>query len=238
MKYFAWLIFICLNCASATAQTSDPTASALKEKLSKNYGQLLGTIQQVNPTSAKGLFEVVTQDQILYVDESGQYLFDGNLVDLKARRNLTEERKRLVFAIDFSKLPLDLAVVKVKGNGKRKLAYFTDPNCGYCKKLEQELKKVNDVTLYLFLYPIFNGSAEKVEAIWCSKDRVKAWDDLMLNGIQPTMAKCNTPLAKVKELGARFHINGTPALIFSDGALVPGYLPAADLEKALNAAIQ
>jgi thiol:disulfide interchange protein DsbC len=237
MKHLFWLFFLCASCAQAADKPLDPASVALKEKLINNYGQLLGPIQQVNPTPAKGLFEVVTQEQILYVDETAQYLFDGNLVDLKARRNLTEERKRQVFAIDFSKLPLDLAVVKVKGNGKRKLAYFTDPNCGYCKKLEQELKKVNDVTLYLFLYPIFNGSAEKVEAVWCSKDRAKAWDDLMLNGVQPTAAKCNNVIAKVKELGARFHINGTPALIFSDGALVPGYMPAADLENALNAAI-
>ncbi|MFM2397536.1 MAG: hypothetical protein RLZZ144_786 [Pseudomonadota bacterium] len=237
MKHLFWLFFVSLSCAQAADKSADPASVALKEKLSKNHGQLLGPIQQVNPSAANGLFEVVTQDQILYVDGSGQFLFDGNLVDLKSRRNLTEERKRQVFAIDFNKLPLELAVVKVKGNGKRKLAYFTDPNCGYCKKLEQELKKVNDVTLYLFLYPIFVGSADKVESVWCSKDRANAWDDLMLNGIQPIAAKCNNAIAKVTKLGARFHINGTPALIFSDGALVPGYMPAADLENALNAAI-
>ena len=234
MKYFAWLLLFSLGCAQAAS--TEPNTGALKEKLTKNYGALLGTIQQLTPTPAKGLFEVVTQEQIFYVDETGQYLFDGNLVDLKARRNLTDERKKKVFAIDFNKLPLELALVKIKGNGKRKLAYFTDPNCGYCKKLEQELKKVNDVTLYLFLYPIFNGSADKVEAIWCSRDRVKAWDDLMLNGIQPGAGKCDNNIAKVKELGARLRINGTPALIFNDGTLVPGYMPAADLENAMNSA--
>jgi len=230
------VVIFFLSCAQAADKTADPNTGLLKEKLTKNYGSLLGVIQQLNTTPAKGMFEVVTQEQIFYVDESGQYLIDGNLVDLKARRNLTEERKRQVFAIDFNKLPLDLALVKIKGNGKRKLAYFTDPNCGYCKKLEQELRKVNDVTLYLFLYPIFNGSSDKVEAVWCSKDRTKAWDDLMLNGIQPSTAKCSNNIAKVKELGARLRINGTPALIFNDGTLVPGYLPATDLETALNSA--
>ena len=221
---------------SAQAADNSPTATtnALKEKLSTAYGKMLGPIQQVNPSPIAGIYEVITNEQILYVDGGAQFLFDGNLIDLKGRRNLTEDRSKQVFKIDFDKLPFELAVVKVKGNGKRKLAYFTDPNCGYCKKLEQELKQLNDVTLYLFLYPIFNGSAEKVESVWCSKDRVKAWDDLMLNGIQANSGKCANPIAKVKELGARLKINGTPALIFSDGSKVAGYLPAAELESALN----
>lgn len=234
MKYFAWLLVFFLNYTYAAEKPIDPNLSLLKDKLTKNYGSLLGVIQQLNPTHAKGLFEVVTQDQIFYVDETGQYLFEGNLIDLKLRRNLTEERKKQVFSIDFNKLPMDLALVVTKGNGKRKLAYFSDPNCGYCKKLEQELKKISDVTIYIFLYPIFNGSADKVEAVWCSKDPANAWNDLMINGIQPSANKCNNTIAKVKELGARLRINGTPALIFSDGTMVPGYMPAADLENALN----
>jgi thiol:disulfide interchange protein DsbC len=127
-----------------------------------------------------------------------------------------------------------LAVKKVKGNGNRKMAYFTDPNCGYCKKLEHELQSVDNVTLYLFLYPLFEGSAEKVQAIWCSDDKVKAWDDLMLNGVQPAPGKCEAPSNKVLALGKKLRVNGTPALIFSNGVLNPGYMPAAELEKALD----
>ena len=188
----------------------------------------------MNKSPIPGLYEVVTGDHIFYTDESAQYLIDGSMFDLKARRNLTEARSRALFAVDFNKLPLNLAIKKVKGNGTRKMAYFTDPNCGYCKKLEQELKNVDDVTLYLFLYPIFPGSEEKVQAVWCSKDRVKAWNDLMLNGIQPAAAKCDTPTAQVKQLGAKLKVNGTPALIFADGVINPGYMPAAQLEQALN----
>ena len=157
------------------------------------------------------------------------------MIDVKSRRNITEERSRLLFAIEFDKLPLDLAVKKVKGNGKRKMAQFTDPNCGYCKRLERELSKVDNVTIYSFLYPIFQGSGEIVRNVHCAKDPVKAWDDLMLNGIAPASASCKTPIDKVLALGKKLRVTGTPNLIFGDGTQVPGYLPAEELEKHLDA---
>ena len=228
------LLLALLTISIAHAAENDKTAAALKETFKTNYEQLIGPVSQVNKSPIPGLYEVVTGDHIFYTDAKGHYLIDGSLFDLKARRNLTEARSRQLFAVDFSKLPLELAVKKVKGNGSRKMAYFTDPNCGYCKKLEQELKNVDNVTLYLFLYPIFEGSAEKVQAIWCSEDKVKAWDELMLNGVQPAPGKCDAPIAQIRQLGAKFKVNGTPALIFADGVINPGYLPAAQLEQALN----
>ncbi len=232
---FRTLLLLLLSVSLAHAAESDHAAT-IKDTLQKNYGQLIGPVDQVNKSPIPGLYEVVTGDHIYYTDESVQYLIDGSLFDLKARSNLTEARSRTLFAVDFDKLPLELAVKKVKGKGTRKMAYFTDPNCGYCKKLEQELKNIDDVTLYIFLYPIFQGSEEKAQAVWCSKDRVKAWSDLMLDGIQPAAGKCNTPTAQVKQLGAKLKVNGTPALIFTDGVLVPGFLPAAQLEQALKTA--
>lgn len=230
---FRTLLSLLLSVSLAHAAETDKSA-AIKDSLQKNYQQLLGPVDQVNKSPISGLYEVVTGDHIFYTDESAQYLIDGSLFDLKARRNLTEARSKQLFAIEFDKLPLNLAVKKVKGKGTRKMAYFTDPNCGYCKKLEQELKAIDDVTLYLFLYPIFPGSEEKVQAVWCSKDRVKAWNDLMLNGVQPAAGTCDTPIAQVRQLGAKLKVNGTPALIFADGIINPGYLPAAQLEQALN----
>ena len=207
--------------------------SAVKDILQKNYPQL-GKIEKVNKASFLGLYEVVTQDQLFYTDEKAQYLINGSIIDLKTMRNLTEERSRQLFAVDFNGLPFDLAIKKIKGNGQRKMAYLTDPNCGYCKKLEGELKNVDNVTLYLFLYPIFPGSDEKVKAVWCSKNQVKAWDDLMLNNVQPPAGTCSTPSAKILELGKKLNVNGTPTLIFTDGALIPGFVSAAELKKALN----
>lgn len=231
---FRTLLLLLLSVSLAHAAETDKTAAAIKDTLLKNYEQLIGPVDQVNKSPIPGLYEVVTGDHIFYTDKTAQYLIDGQMFDLKSRHNLTEARARKLFAIDFSKLPLELAVKKVKGNGSRKMAYFADPNCGFCKKLEHELESVSNVTLYLFLYPIFPGSPEKVQAIWCSPDSAKAWDDLMLKGIQPAAAKCDAPTEKVMALGRNLKVNGTPALVFANGVVNPGYLPAAELEKALD----
>jgi thiol:disulfide interchange protein DsbC len=230
---FKTLLLLLLSVSLAHAAETDKTAATVKDSL-KNYEQLIGPVDQVNKSPLPGLYEVVTGDHIFYTDKNAQYLIDGSMFDLKARRNLTEARARQLFAVDFGKLPLELAIKKVKGDGSRKMAYFTDPNCGYCKKLEEELKSVSDVTLYLFLYPLFEGSAEKVQAIWCSADKVKVWDDLMLNGVQPAPGKCEVPSNKVLALGRKLRVNGTPALIFANGVINPGYMPADALNKALD----
>jgi len=207
----------------------------IKSTLQKKLPQI-GQINSVSKAPVPGLYEVVTQDHLFYTDDKAQFLIDGAVYDLKNMRNLTEERSRKLFALDFNQLPLELAVKKVKGNGERKLAIFTDPNCGFCKKLEKELKQIDNVTLYQFMYPVFPGSEEKVHAVWCSKDRAKAWDDLMQNDITPPTGTCDAPTAKVLALGRKLKVNGTPALVFADGTMNPGYLPAAELEKALTAA--
>ena len=191
-------------------------------------------IEQVTLTSYAGLYEIVVDGQLLYTDAKGQYVFDGNIIESASRNNLSEERRRILFAINFNDLPLELAVKKVKGNGKRRMAYFTDPNCTYCKKLEKELSRVSDVTLYLFMYPLFPNSDEIIRNVRCSADPVKAWDDLMLRDITPAAASCDTPTGKVKALGQRLHVSGTPNLVFGNGIQIPGYLPAEELEKNLN----
>lgn len=198
----------------------------------------LDKLEHIVKTPYSGLYEIVINGQIMYTDESGKYLFDGNVVDLDTRVNLTEKRSQELFAIDFDKLPLELAVKRVKGNGKRKMAYFSDPNCTYCKKLEKELSKVSDVTLYIFYYPIFEGSDEMVRNILCAKDTIKTWDNWMQNGVRPPEAKCKSKISteQVMALGKKLRVNGTPNLIFANGTQNPGYLPAAELEKSLDAA--
>ncbi len=228
IKIFLFLLASSISCAYASE-------ADIQEALQKKLPQL-GQLRQVSKSPVPGLYEVVTQDHLFYTDENAQYLIDGAMFDLKTMRNLTEARSRQLFAIDFNSLPLNLAMKKVKGKGTRKLAIFSDPNCGFCKKLEHELLKVDDVTLYYFLYPIFQGSAEKVAAVWCSKNQAKAWDDLMQKDIMPPAGKCSTPTDKVIALGRQLKVNGTPALIFSDGTINPGYMRAAELDKALNAA--
>jgi thiol:disulfide interchange protein DsbC len=196
----------------------------------------IGPLEHIVKTPYSGLYEVIADGQLWYADAKGEFLIEGNIIEAKTRRNLSEERRRVLFAIDFDKLPLELAIVKVKGNGKRKLAQFTDPNCGFCKRLEKELSQISDVTIYSFLYPIFPGSDVIVRNVLCSKNPVKAWDNWMLSGIAPAEASCDTPqTAQVKALGQKLRVNGTPNIIFGNGKQSPGYLPVAELEKNLSA---
>jgi thiol:disulfide interchange protein DsbC len=171
---------------------------------------------------------------LMYTDSKGQFIFEGNIIDVKTRRELSKERRRHLFKIDFDKLPLNLAVKKVKGNGKRRMALFTDPNCSFCKKLEGELNKVTNVTIYLFLYPTFPGSPEIVRNVLCSKDPYKTWEDLMLGDIVPKRLTCNTNTEQVMALGEKLRINGTPNMIFASGMQTPGYAQAAALEVSLD----
>jgi len=226
-KWSALLLFALMTSAHAGEKE-------IRQSLQSNFPGI-GKIEHVVMTPYAGLYEILVEGQLIYTDAKGLYLFDGNVIETKTHRNLSEERRRILFAIDFDKLPLELAVKKVKGNGKRKLAQFTDPNCSFCKRLEKELNNVTDVTIYSFLYPIFPGSDEMVRNVLCSKNPVQTWDNWMLNGIAPAKAICDTPqTAQIMALAQKLHVNGTPNIIFGNGIQSPGYLSAADLEKNLN----
>ena len=226
------IIALLLLAALSTAHADE---AEIRQSLQDKFPNI-GKLEHIVKTPYAGLYEIVIGDHLLYTDEHGVYLFDGSVIDAKSRTDLTEKRRQQLFAIDFSKLPLELAVKKVKGNGQRKIAIFADPNCGFCKKLEKELTKVNNVTIYLFMYPIFPGSEEIVHNIRCAKNPLKVWEDKMLKGIEPASATCNYSSDKIMALAQKLRINGTPNLIFADGTQYPGYMPAEDLEKYLDAA--
>ena len=182
-----------------------------------------------------GLYEVRVGTEVFYTDADGNYLLQGYLIDTKLQRNLTEERLDKLTAIDFAALPVKDAFTIVRGNGKRKIAVFEDPNCGYCKSFERDLQKVSDVTIYMFLYPILGpDSTVKSNNIWCSKDRAGAWQDQMLRGKAPATASCDTAAVQRNvDFGRKNRITGTPTMIFTDGSRVPGAIAAADVEKLL-----
>lgn len=214
-----------------------PTAHAGEKEIRQSMQSRfpnIGKLEHVAKTPYSGLYEIVIDGQLFYIDAQGQYLFEGSIIDTKTRRDLSEERRSKLFAIDFDSLPLDIAVKRVKGNGKRRMAYFSDPNCTYCKKLEKDLSKVSDVTLYIFLFPLFEGSDTMVRNVYCAKDPIKAWDGWMQNGVAPAAADCKTPTEQVKALGKKLRVSGTPNLIFGNGVQAPGYMPAEELEKRLN----
>ena len=219
--------------ASLTFTYAHADADKVKASLKKNYAEF-ENVEQVYKTDILNLYEVVMGGQLFYTDEKAQYLVNGVIFDLKTKRNLTEYRSRKLFAVDFDKLPFELALKKVKGNGQRKMAYFTDPNCIYCQKLEAELKGIDNITMHIFLLTNFSGSAEKVQGVLCSKNPVQAWDDLMLNHAQLPAGACETNTAKTMEFSKKLNVNGTPALIFANGEIIPGFIPAAEIEKALK----
>ncbi|NKE67721.1 DsbC family protein [Ramlibacter sp. RBP-2] len=192
-------------------------------------------IDEVRKTEMPGLYEVRIGTDILYSDAEGNFLINGQLIDTRGKRNLTEERMEKLLAIDFSALPLKDAFTIVRGNGKRKLAVFEDPNCGYCKRFERDLQKVDNVTVHMFLYPILGpDSVEKSKNIWCTRDKGKAWLDTMLREQPPAAASCDTSaLNRNLEFGKKHKISGTPTLIFADGTRVPGAVSAAQVEKML-----
>ena len=212
------------------------TAQAGEAEVRKNLQGKVEKIDSVTKAPLAGIWEVVADGQVLYVDDSGSFGFLGSLVDLKGDRNYTAERRR---DIDKSAVmgSLNLALKQVRGNGKHVLVTFEDPNCGYCKKLAKELLKVKDVTVYTYLFPVLGpDSVEKSKAIWCAADKSKAWVDWMTNGkaLGTAPEKCDMAgLEKSMELGRRLRINGTPAMFFADGERVPSYMPANEIEKRL-----
>ena len=197
-------------------------------------------IISISKTPYSGLYEVAFDDRLVYVDERMNYLISGSIFDLRTMKNLTEAREKQLYAIDFEALPFDFAIKNVKGNGKRRLAVFTDPNCPYCKMLELELADLTDVTIYIFVFPILPGSEEKAKVIWCSSDRLKTWEDHMLWSIEPQSDKaCDTSaLSRITLHAKKLGISVTPTLIFEDGVIKPGTMKLDLINEALTGAIQ
>ncbi len=223
--------------ASTLAATFSLPAAADEAGVKKTIeGKLGSKVASVTKTSYFGLYEVYVDGQILYTDDKVSALMIGNLIDGKTMKNVTEERMQKLNAIKFSDLPLDLAVKQVRGDGKRVFATFEDPNCGYCKKLAKDLVKLDNVTIYTFLYPILSpDSLEKSNQIWCSSDKAKTWNDWMVEGKAPSgKGDCDTAaVQKSLEAGRKLAINGTPTLFFADGERIPGAVPVAKIEQKL-----
>lgn len=223
---------LALVAATAAAETSEADVKkAVEAWMGKGF-----KVDNVRKAGFLGLYEVQMGGDVFYTDDKAAYVILGNIIDTKAKKDITEERKLKLAQIKFSDLPLDLAVKQVKGNGKRVIATFEDPNCTYCKKLAKELQAISDVTIYTFIYPIFENSGELSRAIWCAPDRAKAWNDYMLNGTAPAAgAKCDSSaIDKNLALGRKLNVRGTPAIFFADGSRVPGYMPGPQLDQAIT----
>lgn len=198
-------------------------------------------VTSVTKTPVAGIYEVIVDnEQVIYADGKADYVLVGEMLETQNKRNLTKERMDKLMEVKFDSLPLEQAIKIVRGDGSRKLAVFSDADCPYCRKLEPELAKLDNVTIYVYLYPLpfHQDAARKSKVVWCSPDKAKAWDDLMLRNKEPENATtdCPNPVEANLALGQKLRIQGTPAIIFANGKRAPGYMPAERIEQMLAAA--
>lgn len=233
MKRFGSIAFIMLAmlASAAWAQGTTDTA-AVQKKFVERFGNM--PVQAVKPTPF-GLYEIQLGKDIVYTDADVNFIFDGHVIDAKTRRDLTQARLDELSAIDFKALPFELAIKQVRGDGKRQVAIFEDPNCGYCKRLRQNIEGIDNVTIYTFMLPILSeDSVQKVKNVWCAKDRGATWDDWMLRGKTPPAVTCDVPTQKFLDLAKSLQVQGTPAIFFADGSRVPGAISREDFERRLQ----
>jgi thiol:disulfide interchange protein DsbC len=234
MRIFTPLLLTLLLTSACDAGQQDD----IKKNLESRFAGL--KISSVSKSPINGLYEVVVDgDHIIYSDKDGKYVIDGIMVETATKRNLTQEKVDKLTVVGFDSLPLQQAIKVVKGDGKRRMAVFSDPDCPFCKKLEPELAKLTNVTIYIFEYPLpmHGDSARKSRLVWCSPDPVKAWDDLMLNGKLPEgKDDCANPVQANLALGEKLHVQGTPNIILSNGKRVPGLTTSDRLAQMLDEA--
>lgn len=238
--------------------SQDMPPDAVEKRLKERYPAT--RITTVSESPVKGLYEVVMGRNVAYADESCDYMLFGHLFDMKAQQDLTARAIEDLNRLDVASLPLQDAIKNVQGKGERVLYVFSDPDCQYCQRLEPELAKLDNLTIYTFLYPLEQLHPEakaKAAAIWCATSPAKSWRALMANDtdiiagaikkgeIETAMLlgtaqggrPCDTPIDRNLALGARLGVNSTPTLIFADGRMIPGALPLAEIEKRLAPAV-
>lgn len=233
-KFLAAITFISatlLFTGSLHAQPEQQIKTEIQKKLGAN-----AKVKSVSPAPVSGLYEVLVGNDIFYTDASAKYLIQGEIIELASGKNLTEQRQTDLNRIKWSDLNPANAIKNVRGNGSRQLAVFSDPNCGYCKRLEKSLQQLDNVTIYTYLIPILSpDSTQKAKQIWCSSDPYKAYIDWMINGITPSgKGECTTPLDKNLAFAKTYGITGTPTLFFTDGSRFPGAVQITDIEKKFN----
>jgi thiol:disulfide interchange protein DsbC len=232
----ALLLAAALAAGCVGAQAPAQVEATIKKAIEPRIGPGV-KIDSIKETPYAGLYEVRAAGDILYTDKKGEYLIIGHVYNTKTAQDMTKDRIDEINKVKFSDLPFDSALKTVKGDGKRVIAVFEDPNCGYCKRFRQTtLKEMENVTVYTFMYNILSeDSFTKSKNIWCAADRNKAWDDWMVSGkaAPAAPAACTTPNDKVLALGQKLRIQGTPAIFFTDGSRIPGAIDAKGLEAKL-----
>lgn len=221
--------------SQAVVETPAAVFARIKAAVEQNtHGKV--SVGAIVPTAIPGVYEVTVGNEVMYVDATGRYALDGRMVDMLEQRDLTAARLEQLNRIDFQKLPLDLAIKTVHGNGKRMMAVFEDPACPVCRALSKFVDQIPDVTVYRFMYPVIDPSSiPRAQAAWCAKDRKAAWAGLMKGGPAPSAAPCDTTgLRRIVALGEQLQINGTPTVFLGDGRRLVGATPPDQFMAALD----
>ena len=142
----------------AATRTDDSTAAQVQQALTRYVGNR-AEVGEVRPSELPGLYEAVVGSDIVYTDRTGRYIVTGDLIDTREGVNLSDARRASLEGIDWADLPLQMALKTTHGNGLRSLAVFADPNCGHCKRLEKELRKLDNVTIYTFIFPFLSADS-------------------------------------------------------------------------------
>jgi len=200
-----------------------------------------GEVQSVRKAPWGALYEVVVRSgegaRIYYVDEGATVILSGQAIDAKSGRNLTAERERELNKVKWESLPLQWAISSKRGSGRRKIAILSDPNCPYCKRFEEDLAKLDDITVHILPFAVLGPkSTQQAKAVWCSKDRVKAWNDLMFRRIEPQAADCDTPIEKLAQFGRSIGANATPTWFLENGERYSGAVPLDEVRRLLDLA--
>jgi len=223
----------------AVAATADEAAA---RRLIESRLGAEARIERIERVPGSSLYEVTIRGpdgpQLFYVDERARVIVVGQLLDGRSGLNLTEERLRKLNTIDWASLPFADAITTKRGNGRRKIAVFSDPYCPFCKRFEKDLAKLDDIVVHIFLFPVIRPeSVPLTKAVWCSPDRAKAWNDLMLRDVEPAASPdCPTPVEKLVALGRSLGANSTPTWFVETGERYAGAIPLEDTRRILDAA--
>jgi len=227
-----------LACLTAPALADEAAVRRLVEEKLRGQAQ----IEAIKKAAWGDLYEVVVRGpegpQIFYIDAKATVIIAGQAIDGKSGRNLTQQRLQKLSAIKWESLPFGDAITTTRDTGRRKIAVFSDPNCPYCKRFEKDLAKLDDVTVHIFLYPVISpASVAQTKSVWCSKDRAKAWNDLMLRDIEPAAKPdCDTPVEKLVALGRKLGAASTPTWFLENGQRHSGALPLNEVRRLLDEA--
>ena len=228
------LLSLCIFVTPSFA--NDSNLETARKNIVKQFPGVVAKNITASPVS--GLYQVSMPPRFFYASIDARYIVDGSLIDMTTRKNVSQGARNKSVGDAINAMGEESMIIFGKDTLKHTITVFTDIDCGYCRKLHNEVKKYNKLGIRVryMAYPragVGSSAFQKAEAVWCSKDRAKAMTQAK-SGAAVKAEKCKNPVAEQYGLGNLIGISGTPAIVLEDGTVVPGYIPASRLSAALN----